>query len=106
MSFPQQTAAAAVKSSAAGAGGIKRVVKVLDILEYLAKARRPVGVSEVARAVNFHVSTAHRLLRTLASRSASRVSRTSPGLSSTRRISAGVPEEGRFTVRVPRSREV
>jgi len=68
VSFPQQTAAAAVKSSAAGAGGIKSVDKVLDILEYLARARRPVGVSEVARAVNFHVSTAHRLLRTLASR--------------------------------------
>ena len=32
MSFPQQTAAAAVKSSAAGAGGIKSVDKVLDIL--------------------------------------------------------------------------
>jgi IclR family transcriptional regulator, KDG regulon repressor len=53
---------------AAGAGGIKSVGKVLDILEYLAAARRPVGVSEVARAVNFHVSTTHRLLRTLAAR--------------------------------------
>jgi len=53
---------------AAPDGGIKSVGKVLDILECLADARRPVGVSEVARAVNFHVSTAHRLLRTLASR--------------------------------------
>jgi DNA-binding IclR family transcriptional regulator len=51
-----------------GAGGIKSVGKVLDILEYVADARRPVGASEVARAVGFHVSTAHRLLRTLASR--------------------------------------
>jgi DNA-binding IclR family transcriptional regulator len=66
--LPQQHATAAANSPAAGPGGIKSVVKVLDILEYLASARRPVGVSEVARAVNFHVSTAHRLLRTLASR--------------------------------------
>ena len=54
--------------SSGDAGGIKSVGKVLDILEFLADARRPVGVSEVARAVNFHVSTAHRLLRTLAAR--------------------------------------
>lgn len=52
----------------AGAGGIKSVAKVLDILEYLAGAGRPVGASEVARAVGFHVSTTHRLLRTLAAR--------------------------------------
>lgn len=52
----------------AGAHGIKSVVKVLDILEYLADAGRPVGASEVARAVGFHVSTTHRLLRTLAAR--------------------------------------
>src|SRR5688572_29662444 len=52
----------------AGAGGIKSVAKVLDILEYLADAGRPVGASEVARAVGFHVSTTHRLLRTLAAR--------------------------------------
>lgn len=55
-------------SAPAGAGGIKSVTKVLDILEYLADAGRPVGASEVARAVGFHVSTTHRLLRTLASR--------------------------------------
>ena len=54
--------------SSGDGGGIKSVGKVLDILEFLADARRPVGVSEVARAVNFHVSTAHRLLRTLAAR--------------------------------------
>ncbi|HWA39659.1 MAG TPA: IclR family transcriptional regulator [Burkholderiales bacterium] len=54
--------------SPAGAGGIKSVAKVLDILEYLADAGRPVGASEVARAVGFHVSTTHRLLRTLAAR--------------------------------------
>jgi IclR family KDG regulon transcriptional repressor len=52
----------------AGAGGIKSVAKVLDILEYLAGAGRPVGASDVARAVGFHVSTTHRLLRTLAAR--------------------------------------
>ncbi|HVL57498.1 MAG TPA: IclR family transcriptional regulator [Burkholderiaceae bacterium] len=50
------------------AGGIKSVGKVLDILEHLADARRPVGASEVARALDFHVSTAHRLLQTLAAR--------------------------------------
>lgn len=55
-------------SRPAGAGGIKSVAKVLDILEYLADAGRPVGASEVARAVGFHVSTTHRLLRTLAAR--------------------------------------
>jgi IclR family acetate operon transcriptional repressor len=54
--------------TASGAGGIKSVAKVLDILEYLADAGRPVGASEVARAVGFHVSTTHRLLRTLAAR--------------------------------------
>lgn len=68
MALPQQTPSAAGSAAAAGPGGIRSVEKVLDILEYLAAARRPVGVSEVARAVNFHVSTAHRLLRTLASR--------------------------------------
>lgn len=56
-------------SRPAGEGGIKSVAKVLDILEYLANAGRPVGASEVARAVGFHVSTTHRLLRTLAARS-------------------------------------
>ncbi len=53
---------------AAAGNGIKSVAKVLDILEYLAATRRPVGASEVARAVGFHVSTTHRLLRTLAAR--------------------------------------
>lgn len=55
-------------SRPAGAGGIKSVAKVLDILEYLAGAGRPVGASEVARAVGFNISTTHRLLRTLAAR--------------------------------------
>jgi IclR family KDG regulon transcriptional repressor len=53
---------------AGAARGIRSVAKVLDILEYLAAERRPVGASEVARAVGFHVSTTHRLLRTLAAR--------------------------------------
>jgi DNA-binding IclR family transcriptional regulator len=52
----------------AAAAGIKSVGKVLDILEYLAAARRPAGVSEIARAVGFHVSTAHRLVQTLVAR--------------------------------------
>jgi IclR family transcriptional regulator, KDG regulon repressor len=55
-------------SAPAAACGIKSVGKVLDILEYLADAQRPVGASEVARAVSFHVSTAHRLLQTLVTR--------------------------------------
>lgn len=69
MSFPGRVPSMVDRRVApTGAGGIKSVEKVLDILEYLARTRRPAGVSEVARAVNFHVSTAHRLLRTLASR--------------------------------------
>ena len=46
MPLSQQIARAAGESPAAGPGGIKSVAKVLDILEYLASARRPVGVSE------------------------------------------------------------
>lgn len=50
------------------AGTVRSVGKVLDILEYVAAVRRPVSVSEIGRAKAFHVSTAHRLLQTLAQR--------------------------------------
>ncbi len=56
------------RRQSAAAAGIKSVGKVLDILEYLAAARRPAGVSEIARAVGFHVSTGHRLVQTLVAR--------------------------------------
>ncbi|MGQ0543859.1 MAG: IclR family transcriptional regulator [Betaproteobacteria bacterium] len=49
-------------------GSIKSVLKGLDILEHLAAAGGPVSVSQVGRAKGFHVTTAHRLLRTLALR--------------------------------------
>ena len=41
---------------------------MLDILEHLGAARRPVSVSDLARATGFNVSTAFRLLQTLVSR--------------------------------------
>lgn len=41
---------------------------MLDILEHLGHAGRPVGISDLARATSLHVSTAHRLLRTLSNR--------------------------------------
>ena len=49
-------------------GSVKSVGKVLDILECLGAVRRPISVSEVARATGINVSTAHRLLQTLARR--------------------------------------
>ena len=53
---------------AAELGTVKSVAKVLDILECLGAGRRPMSVSEVARATSINVSTAHRLLQTLARR--------------------------------------
>jgi IclR family KDG regulon transcriptional repressor len=53
---------------AAPSGTVKSVTKVLDILECLGAERRPMSVSEVARATSINVSTAHRLLQTLARR--------------------------------------
>jgi IclR family KDG regulon transcriptional repressor len=50
------------------AGSVKSVGKVLDILECLGAVRRPISVSEVARETGINVSTAHRLLQTLARR--------------------------------------
>jgi IclR family acetate operon transcriptional repressor len=47
---------------------VKSVAKVLDILEHLGAARRPVSVSDLARATGFNVSTAFRLVQTLVSR--------------------------------------
>jgi IclR family transcriptional regulator, KDG regulon repressor len=44
---------------------VKSVAKVLDILEHLGAARRPVSVSDLARATGFNVSTAFRLVQTL-----------------------------------------
>lgn len=49
-------------------GTVKSVAKVLDLLEHLGAARQPVGISDLARATGLHVSTAHRLLRTLVCR--------------------------------------
>jgi len=62
------TDSASDPSALADSGNVKSVEKVLDILEFLAEVKRPAGASEVARAVGFHVSTTHRLLRTLAAR--------------------------------------
>lgn len=47
---------------------VKTVAKVLDILEHLGTVGRPVTVSEVAMTTGINVSTAHRLLQTLARR--------------------------------------
>jgi DNA-binding IclR family transcriptional regulator len=58
----------AITLDRADSGTVKSVVKVLDILECLGAGRRPMSVSEVARATSINVSTAHRLLQTLARR--------------------------------------
>ena len=47
---------------------VKTVAKVLDILEHLGTIARPATVSEVAMTTGINVSTAHRLLQTLARR--------------------------------------
>ena len=47
---------------------VKTVAKVLDLLEHVAAAGRPVSVSELAAMTGFNVSTAHRLMQTLARR--------------------------------------
>ena len=47
---------------------VKSVTKVLDILEHLGASRRPVSVSDLARATGFNVSTAFRLVQTLTAR--------------------------------------
>lgn len=53
----------------AGEGSaVKTVAKVLDLLEHVAAAGRPVSVSELALSTGFNVSTAHRLMQTLVRR--------------------------------------
>ena len=52
----------------AGPDAVKSVAKVLDILEHLGATRRPVSVSDLARATGFNVSTAFRLVQTLVAR--------------------------------------
>ena len=47
---------------------VKTVAKVLDILEHLRAVGRPRTVSEISRATGINISTAHRLLQTLAHR--------------------------------------
>lgn len=47
---------------------VKTVAKVLDLLEHVAAAGRPVSVSELAATTGFNVSTAHRLMQTLVRR--------------------------------------
>lgn len=49
-------------------GAVKSVHKVLDILEHLGGAGRPVSVSDIARSTGVNVSTAYRLLQNLAAR--------------------------------------
>ena len=47
---------------------VKSVTKVLDILEFVGASKGPASVSDIARATGFNVSTAYRLLQTLAGR--------------------------------------
>lgn len=48
--------------------GVQSVERALDVLEALAVAGRPLGISEVAAVTGLADGTAHRLLRTLVSR--------------------------------------
>jgi IclR family transcriptional regulator, KDG regulon repressor len=52
----------------AGENSVQSVDRALDILEYLAEAKRSCGVTEIANAVGLHKSTVHRLLGTLMNR--------------------------------------
>src|SRR5258706_5470947 len=54
--------------SQAQTGPVKSVAKVLDLLEHVGAAKGPASVSDIARATGFNVSTAFRLLQTLATR--------------------------------------
>jgi len=54
--------------SQAPTGPVKSVSKVLDLLEHIGASKGPASVSDIARATGFHVSTAFRLLQTLAAR--------------------------------------
>jgi IclR family acetate operon transcriptional repressor len=59
---------AARSAAAARAGGVQAVDRALDVLERLAAAGGPVGVSALARSSGLPIGTIHRLLRTLAAR--------------------------------------
>ncbi|MCW2566483.1 MAG: IclR family transcriptional regulator [Mycobacterium sp.] len=52
----------------APAGSVQAVDRALDVLEALAAAARPLGVSALAQVTGLPVGTIHRLLRTLAAR--------------------------------------
>lgn len=52
----------------AGNGGVQAVDRALDVLEALAAAGAPLGVSGLAQTTGLPVGTIHRLLRTLAGR--------------------------------------
>ena len=54
--------------SSAPTGGVQAVDRALDLLEALAAAGSPLGVSALAAATGLPVGTIHRLLRTLAGR--------------------------------------
>ncbi len=60
--------APADRAPAREGSAVKTVAKVLDLLEHVAAAGRPVSVSELAAMTGFNVSTAHRLMQTLARR--------------------------------------
>jgi len=58
----------AERAPAQDGSAVKTVAKVLDLLEHVAAAGRPISVSELAVSTGFNVSTAHRLMQTLARR--------------------------------------
>jgi IclR family acetate operon transcriptional repressor len=57
-----------VESVTQNGGGVQAVDRALDVLEALAAAGTPVGVSALAQTTGLPVGTIHRLLRTLAAR--------------------------------------
>jgi len=56
------------KSQHGEAGPVQSVSRVFDILEHISAAKGPASVSDIARATGIHVSTAFRLLQTMAAR--------------------------------------
>jgi IclR family acetate operon transcriptional repressor len=62
------TTAVRPETSARGSSGVQAVDRALDILEALATAGAPLGVSALAHTTGLPVGTIHRLLRTLAAR--------------------------------------
>jgi len=55
-------------AAARDGSAVKTVAKVLDLLEHVAAAKRAVSISELAVMTRINVSTAHRLMQTLARR--------------------------------------